>query len=554
MNAAGGKVRGAADGLASAEAASPVVQGRRRRLAPWLYGELFRPVDIAPLVFFRIFFGAMMLYHVVKMAQDRWISIFYVEPIFHLTYPGFGWVQPWPGNGMYLHFAVMGIAAVGVMAGLFYRVSAAVFAVCFTYVFLLEKGLYQNHYYLICLISALLILVPAHRTGSIDVLWRPGIHASVAPAIWLWLLRVQLAIPYFYGGLAKLNYDWLHGMPMQLWLTRRTGLPYVGEWLSHEYAALLFSYGGLLLDLLIVPALLWRRTRPFAYALAVAFHLMNAVLWDIGIFPWFMIGATLLFFSPGWVRRVLSMRPVRVPAAKKGSDPRLVETSDAHGELGSDPFFGRRQRLIVTVCGVYLAWQLLFPFRHFLYRGDASWTEEGHHFAWHMMLREKDVAIRFFVYNPQTGERGLIKVSDFLNHRQLSRMGKDPDMVLEFVHFVRDHYRAHGQGDLEIRVLALASLNGRKPQLLMDPTLDYANVDRVWGVQPWVVPLTEPLRKESWKTPLDQWEPLLADQIPEDMRSPILSEPRASATGATYEPRASATGATYEPRASATGR
>jgi hypothetical protein len=104
-------------------------------------------------------------------------------------------------------------------------------------------------------------------------------------------------------------------------------------------------------------------------------------------------------------------------------------------------------------------------------------------------------------------------------------MGKDPDMILEFVHFVRDHYREHGRGELEIRVLALASLNGRRPQLLMDPTLDYAKVDRVWGVQRWVIPLTEPLRREGWKIPLYQWEPLLANQIPEDMRSPALRTP-----------------------------
>ena len=66
--------------------------------------------------------------------------------------------------------------------------------------------------------------------------------------------------------------------------------------------------------------------------------------------------------------------------------------------------------------------------------------------------------------------------------------------------------------------LALASLNGRKPQLLMDPTLDYAKIDRVWGVQPWIVPLREPFRKQGWKVPLDQWEQVLADRIPDDMK------------------------------------
>lgn len=472
-------------------------QSRTRRLL----NRAFAPIDIAPLVFFRVFFGAMMLYYLISAAKDQWIDFFYVQPEFHLTYPGFGWVHPWPGQGMYVHFAVMGIAAVGVMLGLFYRLSAAVFFLGFTQVFLIEKALYQNHYYLICLLSGILIFVPAHRAASIDVLRRPGLRSSTVPALWLWLLRFQLAIPYFYGGLAKINYDWLHGMPMRLWLERRTHLPYVGHWLSHESAADFFSYAGLAYDLLVVPALFWRRTRILAYGVSVVFHLANHVLWDIGIFPWFMIGATLLFFPPGSFRRVLSMRPVPIPTA-----PSLSRPLSGH------------QRSLVIGLSLYVTWQLLFPFRHFLYPGDVNWTEEGHHFAWHMMLREKDVGIRFFVFDPQSGQRGLLKVSDFLNERQLSRMGKDPDMILEFVHHVRDHYRDHGRGDLEIRVLALASLNGRKPQLLIDPHRDYAKVERVWGPQEWVVPLREPFRDQGWKAPLHEWEEVLSDQIPDDMR------------------------------------
>lgn len=464
----------------------------------WL-PRVFTPVDIAPLVCFRIFFGAMMLYYVVSAALDSWIDFFYVRPDFHLTYPGFGWVRPWPGNTMYLHFGVMGLSATTIMLGLCYRASAFVFWLTFTHTFLIEKALYQNHYYLICLISGIMIFVPAHRAASIDAFFKPQIRSVTVPVIWLWLLRLQLGIPYFYGGLAKLNYDWLHGMPMTLWLGRRTQLPYVGEWLAHEWAPLFFSYGGLLYDLLVVPALLWRRTRLVAYIASVAFHLTNHVLWDIGIFPWFMIGATLLFFPPRQFRRLFGLRAIRTPQ-----------------DVPGDVTVTRRQKGLAVVIGVYVAWQLLFPFRHYLYPGDVNWTEEGHHFAWHMMLREKDVAVRFFVFDPDTGKRGLLKISDFLNERQLSRMGKDSDMILEFVHHVRDHYAEHGR-NIEIRVLTLTSLNGRKPQLMIDPNLDYTQVERRWGPQPWILPLTEPLRPEGWSVPLSQWEQILADQIPDDM-------------------------------------
>lgn len=481
--------------------------------------RLFAPIDIAPLVFFRVFFGAMMVYHVIEAWLDRWIDFFYIQPDFHLTYPGFGWVQPVPGDGMYFIFAVKIVAALGILTGTFYRLSAAVFFLAFTYVFLLEKALYQNHYFLICLLSGLMIVIPAHRAFSIDAWRKPRIHTAVVPAVWLWLLRFQLAIPYVYGGLAKLNYDWLHGMPIGLWLERRANLPYVGGWLDHAWAPLIFAYSGLLYDLLVVPSLLWRRTRVIAYVASLAFHLANHVLWDIGIFPWFMIGVTLLFFPPDEIRRVLRLQPVNDDVTRH-----------------PQPYFSRQQRLVLAALVPYAIWQLLFPFRHFLYPGDVNWTEEGHHFAWHMMLREKDVGIRFFVYDPATQQRGLLKVSDFLNERQLSRMGKDPDMIIEFVHYVRDHYRERDR-ELQIRVLALASLNGRKPQLLMNPYTDYCRTDRkLVGTQPWIPPLTEPLRSEGWTVPLFEWESALADRIPDDMKlTPTLAPKGATATDTSHE-------------------
>ena len=464
--------------------------------------QLFAPVDVLPLACFRMFFGAMMLFHVGSYAYENWIEAFYILPTFHFTYPGFGWVKPWPGPGMYIHFGVMGLSAFGIMTGCLYRVSAVIFALCFTHVFLIERITFQNHYYLICLISGIMVFVPAHRMWSVDAWRRPQIRSQTAPQIWLWLLRIQLAIPYVYGAIAKLNYDWLHGMPMRIWLSQRTWIPVIGPWLKEDSAVMFFVWGGMLFDLAIVPALLWRRTRLVAYCVAVAFHIANSVLWNIGIFPWFMIGATLMFFPAGSFRKSLFRRGIR-----RSDQPGAVEIGEP------------RQRLTVAVVCLYLTWQLLFPFRHFLYPGNVSWTEEAHQFSWQMMLREKTVGVRFFVHDKQSGKRGILDPKQVLNQRQLSRMGKDPDMILDFIQFVKNHYRDYGDGELEIYVLALASLNGRKPQLLMDPTINYAVVDRVWGTQPWIVPLHEPLRKEGWDLPVDRWEESLGTEIPNHLRS-----------------------------------
>src|SRR4029079_10010939 len=122
---------------------------------------LFSPVDISVLVYFRVFFGAVMVYHVCSMISSGWVDPLYIRPVMHFTYPGFGWVRPWPGIGMHVHFYVMGIAAFGVAIGCLYRLSALVLALGMAHVFLIEKAFYLNHYYLMALLSALMVVLPA---------------------------------------------------------------------------------------------------------------------------------------------------------------------------------------------------------------------------------------------------------------------------------------------------------------------------------------------------------------------------------------------------------
>ncbi|QDT46941.1 Vitamin K-dependent gamma-carboxylase [Symmachiella dynata] len=459
------------------------------------WGFLFAPVDIASIVFFRILFGGIMLWHVSKYYRDDMIAFYYIKPPFHLTFYGLEWIRPWPGDLMYLHFAVMGVAACLVLIGWFYRAATIVLFLTFTHQFLIEKSLYQNHYYLMALISFLMIFIPAHRAFSVDALFRPKAASQTIPAWTLWLLRIQLGIVYFYGGLAKINVDWLHGWPMRIWLRRHTDFPVLGDYVHQEWCVVFFTYGGLLFDLLVVPMLLWKRTRMFAFMIAISFHLLNSQLFSIGVFPWFMIGATLIYFSPSWPR-TLVYKLLWIPGRRP-----LPAAAPDKSKLTS------RQKLTVALLGVYLTLQIVVPFRHFLYPQSESWTEEGHFFAWHMMLREKLVGLRFYATNPQTGNSGSLDIRPYVTERQIRRLGKDPDMILDFVHFLHGELLKQGNEEIEIRVLALAALNGRKPQPLVDPTIDLTQVPRtLFHQKEIIVPLTEPLREEAWEVPLLDWE------------------------------------------------
>lgn len=459
-----------APGLSVSRGAAPGPKRRARRPWTWLFGQ----VDIASLVVFRVAFGALMMLEVWRLAPE--VVADYVEPRFHFTYYGFAWVRPWPGEGMVLHFAVLGLAALGLTLGLCYRAAAIVFFVGISHVFLIEQAFYLNHMYLIALISFLMIFVPAHRAGSLDAWLRPAIRSQGAPAWALWLLRAQIGIPYVYAGIAKINADWLRGEPLRGWLRASAERGLIDPALAQEGSVYLLGYGGLAFDLLVVPGLLWRRTRGLAFALALGFHLTNSALFDIGVFPWLMIAATTLFLAPDWPRRLRDRVRVRLGAEARPG-PALAAPPAQVGPRGA---------WTLAWLAVYLAWQLLFPLRHWLYPGDVAWTEEGHKFAWRMKLRDKAGTVRFLARDPVTGETEAIDVRPYLKSWQRRAMGGKPEMIHQFARFLAGELRAQGRGRLEIHAIAWASLNGRRWRLLIDPAADLA----AWGPSlrpaPWI--------------------------------------------------------------------
>jgi hypothetical protein len=451
-----------------------------------LRDRLFAQIDIGWLVFFRIAFGGIMLWEVWRYFDKERIFRYYIQPHFHFTYYGFGWIHPWQGEGMYHHFYAMGFLAICILVGFCYRIAAALFFVAFTYVFLLDQSYYLNHFYLISLVSGLLIFIPAHRALSIDALMRPSLRSSTAPAWTLWLLRWQIGIAYFFGGIAKIGHDWLAGEPMRMWLADRTDFPVIGRFFHEEWMVYFFVLGGLFLDLLVVPALLWRRTRLPALAAAVAFHLLNSRLFSIGIFPWFMLCATLIFFPPDLPRRIWRWI-IRRPLAKAP-------------ESGIPPPAGpwtRHQAIVASLLAAFAAFHVLMPLRHLLYPGNVDWTEEGHRFSWHMKLRAKDSEAVFLVTDVANGAVMEVYPGEYLAERQAGKMSTRPDMIIQFAHYLVEQMRLQGFPKVEVRAQVFCSLNGREPQFLVDPNVDLAQMPRTLGHASWIMPLTEPLTRQS---------------------------------------------------------
>src|SRR5438128_1215660 len=271
----------------------------------------FALVDIASLVFFRVAFGLVMIWQVILLRNQ--VVGTWLRPRFLFKYYGFSWVHLWPGNGLYIHGTVLAILAALVAAGFLYRISAVLLFLSCSYFFLLDEARYVNHTYLICLFAFLLIFVPAHRAFSVDAWLRPNLRSQTAPAWALWLLRAQMGVVYFFAGVAKISPDWLRGEPMRAWLQHNIHSPLVDRFSHAEWTPYAASYVGLLLDLLAVPLLLWRRTRLAAFCLLLVFHILNEQFFPIGVFPWLAIAASPVRGKLSWPRRIIS---IFRPAAK----------------------------------------------------------------------------------------------------------------------------------------------------------------------------------------------------------------------------------------------
>ncbi|MFN2508193.1 MAG: HTTM domain-containing protein [Chthoniobacterales bacterium] len=439
----------------------------------------FAPVDNSALVFFRIAFGVLMMWEVSRYFQYGWIPKYWIEPKFLFTYYGFSWVKPWPGNGLYIHWAALGVLAFFVATGFFYRVSVALFFLGFTYCFLLDQSTYLNHFYLVCLLSFLLIFLPAHRAFSVDVRLRPRLRTQTAPAWTIGLLRFQWAIVYFYGGVAKIAPDWLRGEPMRAWMAARTDFPVIGRFFGEEWAVYTISYGGLLLDLLIAPLLLWRRTRIPALCWVLMFHLINARLFRIGVFPWLGIAGATLFLSPDWPGRLL----VRLLPRKVAPEAESLEP----------PGSALHQRLVLSLLSAYVALQVLVPLRHLLYPGPVAWTYEGHRFSWRMKLIDRDARARFYIVDDEQRKVTEVNPRSVLTRLQAGKMSARPDMILQFAHYLAATAPRLSTTPPRVQAHIIASINGRKPQLFVDQYVDLARQPRTLGHASWILALTEPL-------------------------------------------------------------
>lgn len=444
---------------------------------------LNKTTNAAPLAVFRIGFGIMMLWSIIRFWSHGWIEKLYLEPKFHFSYYGFEWVKPL-GNFTYIIFIICGLAALFVALGLKYKIAIVTFFLSFTYIEFMDKTTYLNHYYFISMLSFLLCFLPANAYFSLDAAIRKKQYKQI-PNWTIDSIKLLLSIVYIYAGLAKINSDWLFkAMPLKIWLPNKYDVPLIGETLMHQnWFHFAMSWSGMLYDLCIPFLLLYKRTRVFAFVLVVIFHVFTRVLFPIGMFPFIMIVSALIFFDASFHERILDQLRKLFLLLKLKTNSIKTEVYNAS-----------IQRLITPILLLFFTVQILLPWRYLLYEDELFWTEEGFRFSWRVMLMEKAGYANFKIVDSKTNDAFYVDNRDFLSLFQEKQMSFQPDFILEYAHYLGDHFKSQGHNNIQVFVESYVALNGRLSQPYIDPNINLYQEKESFKQKQWILPFNDEIK------------------------------------------------------------
>ncbi|MBA5628430.1 HTTM domain-containing protein [Moheibacter lacus] len=448
---------------------------------------LFQRIDNSQIIIFRIFFGLLMAVECWGSIGTGWVTETFVETKFSFTFIGFEWTRFLLGETMYYVYGFLGLMGIFIMLGAFYRITTVIFALGWSLVYFMQKEHYNNHYYLVMLIAWFMVFIPANRYKAVDVWLWPQIRSNYS-YLWTRLIFIlQLLIVYTFAALAKLYPGWMNGDFLMIryrsvarWAHENIAWEPLTEMFRTREFAQVFSWLGFGFDLLIVPLLLWKRTRVFAFFAALFFHIFNSATLHIGIFPYFALALAIFCFPAESMRKLFFPR-------KTSFVPGSTEFQPRH----------KNQVFFSFVFSVYIIWQIYLPLRHWHIPGDVLWTEEGHRLSWRMMLRTKSATTQFFMVDKATGERNSVNLNEYMTGLQRNRVVTRPDMIWYFVQYLKKDQLKKGK-EIEVYVHSRLSINRGPYHNYIDSSVDLADTKwEYFGHQDWILPEPEDYSKKE---------------------------------------------------------
>lgn len=416
--------------------------------------KLFQPIDNAPLILFRIFFGFLLAAETFGAILTGWVKRVLIDPEFTFSHIGMEWLQPLPGYGMYLYFCLMGTTGILIMLGYKYRFSLGLFTILWSAVYFMQKSSYNNHYYLLILVCLIMFFLPANKYASLDVKNNPKIKQNTMPQWCSFVMIFQVAIVYFFATIAKFYPGWLNGSFTAIILSA-TEFESFKNIFSQHWFHLFIAYSGIAFDMLIIPLLLWKKTRTIAFLAALSFHIFNAIFLQIGIFPFFAMSFIVFFYPPEKIRSLFFKKknPVENP----------------------EPIRQHTSTLIYFFIPFFII-QLLLPIRHYFIKGDVLWTEEGHRLSWRMMLRQRQGYATFKVIDKKTQKEIPYDYLKRLTPKQQGFVASNPDGIWQMTQIIKKEFAAKGT-DVSVYVNAKTAINGGIYKTLVNPETDMATAE-----------------------------------------------------------------------------
>lgn len=427
--------------------------------------HLFQPIDNAPLIIFRIFFGFLLAVECFGAIATGWVKRVMIDPVFTFSHIGLEWLQPLPGNGMYYYYAVMGVCGLLVMLGYKYRLSLLLFTVMWWGVYLMQKTTYNNHYYLLGLIAIIMLMLPAHRYASLDAKSNPQIRSLSMPKWCSLVMIVQVAIVYFFAAIAKFYPGWLDGTFPRIMFSHHP-IPFLKPLTVNPTFHLFIAYSGILFDFLVIPFFLYKKTRTIAFFSALFFHLFNSAFLEIGIFPFFALTFIVFCYPPDFIRKLFFKQKPSFEA------PQLT-------------YEGKSVLLWFFI--PYLIIQLGLPMRHWFIPHDVLWTEEAHRLSWRMMLRKRQAETNFKIIDKKTNKEIPYNFQKSLSRNQYNFASAYPDGIWQMAQYIKKEFAAKNV-DVAIYIDSRASINEGTYYPFIDPSVDFATAKwNYFGHNTWIL-------------------------------------------------------------------
>jgi hypothetical protein len=276
-----------------------------------------------------------------------------------------------------------------------------------------------------------------------------------------------MSIVYFFATISKFYPDWLNGTFTGILFSNISDFPVIGEIFTEKWFHLFIAYAGIFFDGLIIPALLWKKTRNLAFLASLIFHLFNSMTLQIGIFPFFALSFVVFFYPPETIRAIFFKRK-----------PTLIQENVTN--------YSHTKALTFFFIPFFII-QLILPVRHWFIKGDVLWTEEGHRLSWRMMLRNKSGLTTFKIIDKKTNEELKYNLAEHLTKKQLVFVSSKPDGMWQMAQHIKKEFGKQGK-EVKINIHSQLSVNGKPYKSFIDPTVDFAEAKwDYFGHNEWII-------------------------------------------------------------------